>query len=124
LFNVLGSERICPACQKALEEKFQEVKAYLRENPDSSVEKTATDNDVSTKQIKQWVREERLILSSATDAGITCESCGKPICSGRFCEACKANMANDLMGALDRPKKALQPQEKSHEKDRMRFLKN
>jgi 5-methylcytosine-specific restriction endonuclease McrA len=124
LFNVLGNERICPACQKALEEKFQEVKAYLRENPDSSVEKTATDNDVSTKQIKQWVREERLILSSATDSGITCESCGKPICSGRFCEACKANMANNLMGALDRPKKVIEQPQKSHERDRMRFLKN
>jgi hypothetical protein len=118
---VLGSERICPACQKALEDKFQEVKQYLRENPDSSVEKTAIDNDVSTKQIKQWVREERLILSSATDSGITCENCGKPICSGRFCESCKAKMADELMGAIDRPKAAA-PKKKEHERDKMRFL--
>ena len=66
LFNVLSGERICPACKQALEDKFQEVKEYLRQYPNSSVEQTATDNDVSVKQIKQWIREERLILSDAT----------------------------------------------------------
>ena len=66
LFNVLNNERICPACQKKLEDKFHEVKEYLEEHPGASVEQTATDNDISTKQIRQWVREERLILSTAT----------------------------------------------------------
>ena len=31
LFNVLNNERICPACQKKLEDKFHEVKEYLEE---------------------------------------------------------------------------------------------
>ena len=83
LFNVLNNERICPACQKKLEDKFHEVKEYLEEHPGASVEQTATDNDISTKQIRQWVREERLILSTATEAGIVCEKCGKPIRTGR-----------------------------------------
>ena len=74
LFNVLNNERICPACQKKLEDKFHEVKEYLEEHPGASVEQTATDNDISTKQIRQWVREERLILSTATEAGIVCET--------------------------------------------------
>ena len=86
LFNVLNNERICPACQKKLEDKFHEVKQYLEEHPGASVEQTATDNDISTKQIRQWVKEERLILSSATEAGIVCEKCGKPIRTGRFCD--------------------------------------
>jgi ribosomal protein L32 len=124
LFNALGNERLCPSCQKALEEKFQEVKHYLRENPGSSVEKTAIDNDVSTKQIKQWVREERLVLSSATESGITCENCGKPICSGRYCDSCKAAMANDLMGAIDKPKKKEEPKAEHHDRDKMHFLQN
>lgn len=67
-----------------LEDKFHEVKEYLEEHPGASVEQTATDNDISTKQIRQWVREERLILSTATEAGIVCEKCGKPIRTGRF----------------------------------------
>ena len=103
LFNVLNNERICPACQKKLEDKFHEVKQYLEDHPGASVEQTATDNDISTKQIRQWVKEERLILSSATEAGIVCEKCGKPIRTGRFCDKCKENMANAFQNAY--PKK-------------------
>lgn len=63
LFNVLNNERICPACQKKLEDKFHEVKQYLEDHPGASVEQTATDNDISTKQIRQWVKEERCLLA-------------------------------------------------------------
>jgi ribosomal protein L32 len=117
----VGHERICPDCQKAVEEKFQQVKAYLRENPDSSVEKTATENDVTTKQIKQWVREERLVLSSATDSGIICENCGKPIRTGRLCEKCKKSLVHDLSGAVDQPKKE-EPKSRKPDGNKMRFL--
>ena len=42
--------------------------------------------DVSVKQIKLWIRQERLILSKASPDGILCESCGRPIGgSGKFC---------------------------------------
>ena len=41
LFNVLNNERICPACQKKLEDKFHEVKEYLEEHPGASVEHPA-----------------------------------------------------------------------------------
>jgi hypothetical protein len=125
LFNALGNEKMCPSCKKALEDKFQEVKSYLRENPGSSVEKTALECEVSTKQIKQWVREERLVLSSPTESGITCENCGKPICSGRYCETCKAALMGDLMGAIDKPKKKEEPKPTDHhDRDKMHFLQN
>jgi hypothetical protein len=118
----LGREKICPSCQRLLEDKFQEVKEYLQKNPNTSVEQTARDNDVTTKQIKQWVREERLVLTSATEAGIVCESCGKPICTGRFCETCKATMANDLMNAISQPAHKEEHSKADRERDRMRFL--
>ena len=124
LFNVLGRERICPECRKALEDKFQQVKEYLTQNPNSSVEQTATDNEVSVKQIRQWIREERLVLSNATESGIVCENCGKPICTGRFCDSCRASMANELMSAMDRPKRKPVSPERDRERDRMHFLKN
>lgn len=122
LFNVLGRERICPECRKALEDKFQQVKKYLSDHPNSSVEQTATDNEVSVKQIRQWIREERLVLSSATDSGVVCENCGKPICSGKFCDACKLTMANELMGAIDRPKRNTPSSDRDKDRNRMRFL--
>lgn len=122
LFNVLGHERICPACSKALEDKFQKVKAYLGDHPNASVEQTASDNDVTVKQIRHWIREERLTLSSPTENGIVCENCGKPICTGRFCDSCRISMANELQGAINRPKRQPTPAEKNRDGDRMRFL--
>jgi ribosomal protein L32 len=107
---------------QALEEKFQQVKDYLRENPDASVEQTATDNDVTTKQIKQWVKEERLILSTATDSGVVCETCGKPIRSGRLCEKCKAALQSDMEGAIDRPAPKEEAKPKQRDGNKMRFL--
>ena len=122
IFNVLSNERICPACQRKLEDKFHEVKLYLEEHPNSSVEQTAIDNDVSTKQIRQWVKQERLILTTATVTGIVCEKCGRPIRTGRFCERCKNSMANELENAYAKPEPAVE--EPKDDKDRMRYLRN
>ena len=121
LFNYIGGAPLCAQCQKELEEKFQAVKDYLRENPHVTVAEVSEAMDVSTKQIKQWIREERLTLSNPGSDGIVCEQCGAPICTGRFCEKCKANMVNTFSGALAKPK---EPEVKKRERDgnRMRFL--
>lgn len=123
LFNYISGPRRCPECQKKLEEKFQQVKEFLRQNPDSSISQTATENDVSVKQIKQWIREERLVISNGMAEGIVCETCGKPIRTGRFCEACKKNMVQDLSNAFEKPKPAERSLHTEKENDRMRYLK-
>ena len=121
LFNVMNRERICPDCAKKLEDKFQEVKEFLQEYPNSTVDVVSTKTGVTTKQIRQWVREERLILSENSVEGIECESCGKRIRTGRYCEACKAALSNNLMNAIEKPKRA--PQKTTdRERDRMRFI--
>lgn len=121
LFNYIGGAPLCEQCRKALEEKFQEVKAYLEENPHATVQQVSEDMEVSTKQIRQWIREERLSLSVAGADGIVCEQCGAPICTGRFCEKCRAEMVNTFNGVINKPK---QPEIKKREHDgnRMRFL--
>lgn len=121
LFNALSRERLCPDCKRRLEDKFQEVKEYLAEYPNATIEEVAQDNDVGKKQIMQWIKEERLILSESSVEGIQCERCGKMIRTGRFCEKCKAKISDNLMSALDKPEV---PKIKNTEKvkDRMRFL--
>lgn len=123
LFNALSDERICPACRNAIEEKFQEVKKYLNEHPQTNMDQLANANDVSVKQIKQWVREERLVFSEGSLDGIECEQCGAMIRTGRFCESCKNSMANNLMSAIDKPK-TVERKKPSKDRDRMRFLQN
>ena len=122
LFNYMGGTPLCNNCQKKLEEKFQEVKDYLRTNPHSGITKVAEEMDVSVKQIKQWIREERLSLSEAGADGIVCEQCGAPIATGRFCEKCKAAMANTFAGAINRPKMPEPKKTEADNKNRMRFL--
>lgn len=122
LFNVLSNERICPACQKKLEDKFQEVKQYLDEHKGASADEVSKEMEVSIKQIKEWVRQERLSFAEGSVDGVNCESCGKMIYTGRFCEACKARMANDLRSALDQPKKPEPALKSQRDGDRMRYL--
>ncbi len=118
----MSGPSICPACRDELEKKFEQVKAYILENPKVSMATVADENDVSMKQIKQWIREERLILSEPTVDGVTCDHCGVPICSGKFCDKCKATMANVIGSAIDRPKR-IEPERKlQKDGNKMRFL--
>jgi len=91
LFNYLQGPPLCPACTADLENKFQQVKDYLRENPKAQLNQIAEDNDVSVKQIRQWVREERLTFTEESQITLDCENCGAPILTGRFCDRCRAN---------------------------------
>lgn len=120
LFNALTRVRLCPNCQAKLEEKFQDVKKYINENPGSTIDIVSQECDVPAKQIKQWIREERLAFSEDSMQGIECEQCGAMIRSGRFCDACKTKLQNELRSATYVP--STKERKASRDKDRMRFL--
>lgn len=121
LFNYMQGPPLCPSCLAELENKFQEVKDYLREHPKTQLNVIAEENDVSVKQIKQWVREERLTFTEESQITLDCENCGTSILTGRFCDRCKAELQNELSGAIHRPKK-LEPRKSQRDRDKMRFL--
>ncbi len=123
LFNYLQGPPLCPACIGDLEDKFHQVKEFLRENPKASMGVVAEENDVSVKQIRQWVREERLSFTEESQITMECENCGAKILTGRFCSKCKNGLISDLNGAVKKPKATfVQQPQKNSEKDRMRFL--
>ena len=97
LFNYLAGSPICVQCREKLEEKFLEVKEYVREHPGEGITEVAHATEVSVKQIRRWIREERLAFSEDSNVGIDCESCGRTIKSGRLCKDCK----DKLIGAVD-----------------------
>jgi methionyl-tRNA synthetase len=79
--------------------------------------------DVDTAQIRQWLREERLEVTEGSPIYLTCEGCGASIRSGKYCDKCKASMANDfkgVMGTAAQPTKEPSAPDKSG--PRMRFL--
>lgn len=96
IFNYVSGQPICVNCKGQLEEKFSEVKQYLRENKGASIQEVSEANQVDIRQIRQWIREERITFAEDSMVGIECERCGVTIRTGRFCNNCKADLAGDL----------------------------
>ena len=120
LFNYIAGQQICPACKEELEQIFQKVKEFVREHADASVRNVAKEFQISEEQVHQWIKEERLIFSEPSIAGIRCEICGEPIATGKYCEKCRANTINSLNSLL--PKEPQKTVKKEKERARMRFL--
>ena len=110
LFNYLGGDQICPACKEELENKFTQVRDYVWDNKNATMEQIAADNDVSVKQIKQWIREERLVLTDDSPISIECEVCGAPIKTGRYCAKCKKDIESNISRGIN--KKTIEPPKK------------
>ena len=122
MFNYIGGQPVCEACKKAIEDDFQKVKQYIVDNPRAGLKEIAEENGVTTKQIQQWIREERLMFTSDSPLQIQCENCGAQIQTGRYCAKCKASMANNLNNTFAKPQPAIQQPVKKEGKAGMRFL--
>lgn len=122
MFNYMGGTPLCAACIKKLEDKFDAVKEYVYDNPRATINEVAEENDVSVRQIKRWIREERLAFSDDSPIGIECEGCGKTIRTGRYCEMCKKALGKQLDNMYQKPEVHVQRTKKSADA-KMRFLK-
>lgn len=122
MFNYMEGVPLCPNCIKEAEEKFVQVKGYIYENPGANINVVAEENDVSVKQIKQWVREERLSFSDDSPVGIECESCGASIKTGRYCANCKRTLEKSLSNAIKKPEMKVVAKRKADANSKMRFL--
>ena len=123
LFNYMSGMPICPACKDKLEEKFQEVKKYIRENRMADIKEVAEECEVEVGQIQQWIREERLEFTADSPVKIPCENCGEMIRSGKYCDKCKREMTNNLSSVIEKPKAVLvEPKKPQSTGNKMRYL--
>lgn len=120
LFNYLSGAPLCPGCKEKLEKKFLEVKEYVRENPGQGISEVAEAMEVSSKQIRRWIREERLSFAEDSNVGLDCEGCGKMIKTGRLCQACKDKLLGTV-GELYKPTDSI-VDKRHREAARMRFF--
>lgn len=126
LFNYVMGPVVCPACREALEADFQKVKKYIEENPNSNINRVASETEIDANQIREWVREERLQFSEDSAGALCCERCGMSIRSGRFCDACKRDMTTSFNQVI----KSSQPKQEdskassgsSGNRNKMRFI--
>jgi flagellar operon protein (TIGR03826 family) len=125
LYNFIGGpyRNLCPNCIEKMEKKFDEVKEYIEEHKAATINEVSEECDVSSRQIEQWIREERLMISDDSPIGIRCERCGTTIRSGRFCERCKNKIANNLGSMYGESNAAVESMEKRASAEaKMRFL--
>lgn len=83
-----GFHRVCPSCLEHDEYDFNKIKVYLDENPCAKIIEVVSALDMSLKKIKRYLRENRLEIIEADNQFLFCESCNKPIRSGRHCKLC------------------------------------
>lgn len=126
IFNYLAGSPVCPACREKLDEKFQEVKEYIREHRGAGIGEVAEACDVDPSQIRQWLREERLEVTEDSAVFLNCEVCGAPIRSGKYCDSCKLSMTKGFSEVLrtshpqpEQPKRSASDNPNA----RMRYLK-
>lgn len=125
IYNYVSGPNTCPACRESLEAKFQEVKEYIREHKGAGIAQVAEACEVDAAQIRQWLREDRLEVTEDSPLYLTCETCGAPIRSGRFCEKCKNSVTRDLNDVLKagRPQQPTLQKKNKEDGAKMRFLK-
>ena len=92
--------RLCVDCAREDQEQFNKVKEYLKEHSTATVIEITKATGVERKQIFEWVKSGQLDIASVVDLGLSCESCGKPIKSGRFCIECAARIESDARKSL------------------------
>lgn len=86
---VFNGVDLCPDCLQEDEEDFRKVKDYLYHYPKSTVFEISEATGVSTEKIWDFFKQGKLELADKNSGiSLTCERCGKPIRSGRFCNEC------------------------------------
>ncbi|MBZ2174818.1 MerR family transcriptional regulator [Schnuerera sp. xch1] len=91
---------ICPECRREDEEDFKKVKEYIDENPKANVAEVSEKVEVDSKKIIEFLRQGRLEIREESNLILSCEKCGAPIRTGRFCEKCTVKMEREFKRSI------------------------
>ncbi|MGV8145785.1 MAG: TIGR03826 family flagellar region protein [Alkaliphilus sp.] len=91
---------ICIRCQDKDEDGFQKVKDYLYDNPGANIKEVSDETGVEEKQILRYLKDSRIEIVEEGNFVLDCERCTKSIRSGRFCDACLAEMSREFKTAI------------------------
>ncbi len=108
MFQSEGGGKLCARCLDNDEEDFKVVREYVYDNPGANIPEVAENTGVAEEKILKFLRQGKLILKDELSMVLDCERCGKPIKTGRFCEACNQEMARDLRAAAGKAAESLQ----------------
>ena len=87
---------VCNDCIKAEEAKFEEVRLFLKEYPNSTLQEVSEACDISPKRIMRYVQDGKIEITQGMTDIHKCAKCGVAINIGRFCEKCIANLSKKV----------------------------
>ena len=94
------SKNLCPDCIEKEEREFEDVRLYLKDSPNASIEEIVEITGVEEKKVLRWMREGRVDVSYADGAsGLTCKSCGAAIRTGNLCSRCAKSLSAQMRSA-------------------------
>ncbi len=100
IFSYNGNH-ICTECVEKEEEEFKIVKEYIYDHPKCSVTEVSEATGVTAKTIMNFLRQDRLEAVEGMSNLLTCEKCGVPIKSGRYCESCVDKLKKETSKLLN-----------------------
>lgn len=89
------TDGFCEECLMEHLDKYHQVREYLWNHPGSTAREIADTCDCSVRQVMQWVKEDRFMLTDGSKVLLFCANCGNRITSGVYCSACQAEIAKE-----------------------------
>ena len=93
-FQSYGS-KLCMPCVALTDDCFVKIRDFLDEYPNADMYTVSEATEIHVKMIVFLLKEGRLLISDDNTGNIslTCESCKRPIKTGRLCEECRGEIA-------------------------------
>lgn len=89
MFKDFGQTDYCPDCAPKVESAIQNIRVFWMDHPNASAEECADHVGIPVKQVKEWIREQKIIAPTEKGSQIFCKVCQAPIQSGHLCTKCK-----------------------------------
>jgi len=100
LFADVG-HNVCNKCLEKEDSEFAVVRRYVRDHPGASIFEVAEETGIAEEKILQFLKDGRLQSAGFVEVR-SCESCGKKITSGRYCEKCRSQLGSQLESVIPR----------------------
>jgi len=92
LFQSFG-KAICADCLEERDNNFLLVRDFIYLHPNATIIEISKETGVEEPLILEFLKEDMLVLNTSEQL-LSCEKCGKPINSGRFCKQCREFFEN------------------------------
>ncbi|MCM1122940.1 MAG: hypothetical protein NC416_10175 [Eubacterium sp.] len=89
VFKGVGEYK-CEDCGAVEYDDYGKARNYLEKHTGATAAQVSEATGVSQKSIREMLKEDRLEIAPNSNAFLTCEICGKPIRSGRYCSRCES----------------------------------